>query len=259
MLPLSVDTFAIAAAVGANRLSGWSRWRISIIFAISEGGTPLIGLGLGSSVGQAVGGVAEYLSGGLLILLGGYLWWSDGDRDTDDDDDEAGKARRLVNARGLALVGLALSISLDELAIGFGFGLGTNLAEPATLIAVITIQALVVSQLGLFIGAWISELLRERIERLVGPILIFLGCYPLAEELIRTELVPTRGAVIVSILVIILAAVIMYRRFVPPVQKISAILSSDQRRPTFGVPDGQLGQPPSEQHRGYHIGDNHGS
>ncbi len=260
VLPLSVDTFAIAAAVGANRLSGWSRWRISMIFAISEGGTPLIGLGLGSSVGQAVGGVAEYLSGGLLILLGGYLWWSDGDRDADDDDDdEAGKARRLVNARGLALVGLALSISLDELAIGFSFGLGANLAEPATLIAIIAIQALVVSQLGLFIGAWISELLRERIERLVGPILIFLGCYPLAEELIRTELVPTRGAVIVSILVIILAAVIMYRRIVAPVRKISAILSSDQQRPTFGVPDGKLGQPPSGQHRGHHIGDNHGS
>lgn len=253
VLPLSVDTFAIAAAVGASKLSGWSRWRISMIFAIFESGTPLIGLGLGSSAGQAVGGVAEYLSGGLLVILGGYLWWSDAD------DDEAAKARRLVNARGLTLIGLALSISLDELAIGFGFGLGTNLATPTTLITVIAIQTLVASQLGLFLGAWISDRLRERIERLTGPILIFLGCYPLTEELIRTELVTTRSAIIVSILVIILAAVIMYRRFMSPVQKIPARLPSDQQRPTFGAPDDQLDRSRSGGYRGHRIGDHHGS
>jgi putative Mn2+ efflux pump MntP len=218
VLPLGVDTFAIAAAVGANRISGWSRWRISMIFAICEGGTPLIGLGVGSSIGQAVGGVAEYFSGLLLILLGGYLWWSDDndgggdDDDDDDDDDEAAKARRLINARGLALIGLALSISLDELAIGFSFGLGGTAAAPTTIIAVITIQALVVSQLGLCLGARISEGLRERIERIAGPILIFLGFYPLAETLLHNKLIPPRGAAITSIIVIILAAVIVCRR-----------------------------------------------
>jgi hypothetical protein len=157
-----------------------------------------------------VGGVAEYVSGGALILLGSYLWWSDGDRD--DDDDEVAKARRLINARGLALIGLALSISIDELAIGFSVGLGASLAAPTTIIAVITIQALVVSQLGLFLGAWINECLRERIECIVGPILIFLGFYFLAESLIRTELVAPRSAIIVSTLVIILFAGITYCR-----------------------------------------------
>lgn len=213
VLPLGVDTFAIAATVGANRISGWSRWRISMIFAICEGGTPLIGLGVGSSIGQAVGGVAEYFSGLLLILLGGYLWWSDdNDGDDDDDDDEAVKARRLINARGLALIGLALSISLDELAIGFSFGLGGTVAAPTTIIAVITIQALAVSQLGLCLGARISEGLRERIERIAAPILIFLGFYPLAEALLHNKVIPPRGAAITSIIVIILAVVIVCRR-----------------------------------------------
>jgi putative Mn2+ efflux pump MntP len=239
MLPLSVDTFAIAAAVGVNRLSGWSRWRISLIFAAFEGGTPLIGLGLGASAGQAVGGVAEYLSGGLLILLGCYLWRSDADHD----DDEAAKARRLINARGLTLIALALSISLDELAIGFSFGLGANLAAPITLVAVITVQTLAVSQLGLFLGARISERMRESIERIAGPILIFLGCYPLAEELIRTELVSTRGAAVVSTLVIVLTAVIMYRRFSAPTQTVTVISSDSQRRPVFGTPPGPFNQP----------------
>ena len=173
MLPLSLDTFAIAAAVGANRLSGWSKWRISMIFVIFEGGTPLANLGLGSSIGQAVGSVAEYISGSLLILLGGYLWWSN---TNPDDDDEATKSRRLINACGLALIGLALSISLEELAIGFSFDLGANVATPTTFIIVITIQALVASQLGLLLGTWIR-------------------CYPLSEALIRTKLVSTRSAV----------------------------------------------------------------
>jgi manganese efflux pump family protein len=205
VLPLGVDTFAITAAVGASRLSGWTQWRISAIFVIFEGGMPLVGLALGASIGHAIGGVTDYLSGGLLVLLGGYLWWAD------DDDDEVTKARRLTNARGLALVGLALSISLDELAIGFGFGFGTNLAVPTTIIAVIAIQTLVVSQLGLSLGARISERLREGIERLAGPILIFLGCYLLAEALIRIELVSTRDAVIAGILMLITAALTIYR------------------------------------------------
>jgi manganese efflux pump family protein len=265
VLPLSVDTFAIAAAVGADRLSGWRRWRTSMIFAIFEGGTPLIGLGLGSSIGQAVGGIAEYLSGALLILLGSYLWWSNAD--PDDDDDEATKTRRLINARGFALIGLALSISLDELAIGFSFGLGINITTPVFFIAIIAIQALVVSQLGLLLGAWISERLREDIECLVGPILIVLGCYSLAEALIRVEVAPTHGTTIVSTLVIVLATAIIYRCFA--VRAIPVSLSGKQL-PAFDTYPGELDQsaplhpkswryrittascPPSGQHRAHH-------
>ncbi|MGH3430804.1 MAG: manganese efflux pump MntP family protein, partial [Mycobacteriales bacterium] len=166
VLPLGVDTFAIAAAVGTSRPVGSARWRISAVFALCEGGMPLVGLALGASLGHTVGSVADYLSGGLLVLLGGYLWWDD------DDDDEVAKAQRLTSARGFALVGLALSVSLDELAIGFSLGLSADRIVPATIVAVIAfiaIQALVVSQLGLSFGVWIGELVRERIERVTGP------------------------------------------------------------------------------------------
>ncbi|MBW0009806.1 MAG: manganese efflux pump, partial [Pseudonocardiales bacterium] len=140
-LPLGVDTFAIAAAVSASRPIGSTRWRISAVFVLCEGGMPLVGLALGASIGQTVGSIAGYLSGGLLVLLGGYLWWAG------DDDDEVAKARKLTGAQGLALVGLALSISLDELAIGFSLGVGAEATVPATIVAVIAIQTLVVSQL----------------------------------------------------------------------------------------------------------------
>jgi putative Mn2+ efflux pump MntP len=202
VLPLGVDTFAVAAAVGASRPTGSTRWRISVVFVIFEGGMPLVGLALGASIGHTVGSVADYLSGGLLVLLGGYLWWAD------DDDDEIAKARRLTSAQGLALVGLALSISLDELAIGLGLGLGAETAIPATVlipatvVAVIAIQTLVVSQLGLSFGVRISERLRECIERLAGPMLIVLGIYLLAEALIHIGLVTACHAVAVGILIL---------------------------------------------------------
>jgi putative Mn2+ efflux pump MntP len=214
VLPLSVDTFAIAAAVGASRPTGSTRCRISAIFVLCEGGMPLVGLALGASIGHTVGNVADYLSGGLLILLGSYLWWANDD--DDQGDDEVAKARRLTSAQGLALVGLALSISLDELAIGLGLGLGglglgaeatiPATIVPATIVAGIAIQALVVSQLGLSFGVRISERLREGIEHLTGPMLVVLGSYLLAETLIHIGVVTTRHAVAVGILILVLSA-----------------------------------------------------
>lgn len=166
---------------------------------------PLVGLALGTSLGHTVGSVAEYLSSGLLVALGGYLWWAN-------DDDEVAKARRLTSAHGLVLVGLALSISLDELAIGFSLGLGAGLTIPATIVAVIAIQSLVVSQLGLSFGVRISEHVRERIEHFAGPMLVILGVYLLAETLIRIRLVTAGGAIVTSILMLIPGAVIVYLR-----------------------------------------------
>ncbi|MEO7195284.1 MAG: manganese efflux pump [Pseudonocardiaceae bacterium] len=202
VLPLGVDTFAIAAAVGASRLTGSTRWRISAVFVGCEAGMPLVGLALGASIGQTFGSIAGYLSGGLLALLGGYLWWAD------DDDGEVAKARRLTSARGLALLGLALSISLDELVIGFSLGLGAQAAMPpasaATIIAAIAIQTLVVSQLGLSVGARISERTREGIERLAGPLLIVLGGYLLAEALLGGGLVTAPQAAAIAILTLCL-------------------------------------------------------
>lgn len=49
MLPLGLDSFAVAAAMGASQaLTVWQRLRISLVFVIFEDGMPLIGLGLGA-------------------------------------------------------------------------------------------------------------------------------------------------------------------------------------------------------------------
>jgi putative Mn2+ efflux pump MntP len=222
VLPLGMDTFVIAAVVGGtSRLAGWVRWRISVIFVVFEGGMPLVGLALGASVGNAIGSIADYLSGGLLIALAGYLWWAEHDDDDDDDDDgEVAKARRLCSARGLALLGLALSISLDELAIGFGLGLGARdgpgLVRPVVIVAALAIQTLIVSQLGLVLGSRISNRFRERIEQLTSPGLACLGCYQVAETLLDAGLISVLDTVVGALLILTVPTVILSRRLLGP-------------------------------------------
>jgi manganese efflux pump family protein len=177
VLPLGLDSFAVAAAIGAAQATTASqRLRISLLFVIFEAGMPLIGLGLGTALAHGIGAIANYLAAAAVIGTGAWMLLSD-------DDDEEAKASRITTSRGLALIGLGISISMDELAIGFSIGL-TRL--PVTIvIAAIALQTFIVAQLGLAIGAKIAERWRERAERVAGIALIALGAYLIAKQLTR--------------------------------------------------------------------------
>ncbi len=177
VLPLGIDSFAVAAAIGAAQVTtAWQRLRISLLFVLFEGGMPLIGLGLGAALAHGIGQVADYVAAAAVIGVGGWMLFAD-------DEDEEDKAARITTSRGLALVGLGISISLDELAIGFSIGL-SRLPVIAVIVA-IALQAFIAAQLGLALGAKIAERWRERAERLAGIALILLGIYLIAEQLAR--------------------------------------------------------------------------
>ena len=177
VLPLGLDSFAVAAALGASQVTtAWQRLRISLVFVIFEGGMPLIGLVVGSALARGIGHVADYLAAAAVIGIGVWMLLAD-------NEDEEDKAGRIMASRGLALVGLGISISLDELAIGFGIGL--ERLPAGAVIAAIALQAFVAAQLGLAIGAKIAERWRERAERVAGIALILLGAYLIAQQLIR--------------------------------------------------------------------------
>jgi putative Mn2+ efflux pump MntP len=170
VLPLCLDTFAIAAAVGVQRPQRAERLRLGVLFAAFEGGMPLVGLVLGLAVAQLLAGAAEYVA--IAVLAAAGLWMLRGD-----DED----AENLRSARGLRLVLLGLSVSLDELAIGFTMGL---LQVPALLVAaLIALQAFLVSQLGFALGALVGERVREGAERLAGGLLILLALLLLVTRL----------------------------------------------------------------------------
>ncbi len=124
VLPLGLDSFAVAAALGAAQpLGRAARLRISLIFVAFEAGMPLIGLAAGGGLARLVGGTADYVAAAAVIGIGAWML-------ADRDDDEIDGARRLVGASGLAVIALGVSISLDELAIGFSLGLTRLPAVP---------------------------------------------------------------------------------------------------------------------------------
>ena len=177
VLPLGLDSFAVAAAIGAVRATtAAERLRISLIFVTFEGGMPLIGLGLGSVLARGIGSVANYAAAAAVIAIGAWMLLA-GEKDEDE------RAGRVLSSTGLALVALGLSISLDELAIGFSIGLVR--LPVAAVIAAIALQALVAAQLGLALGARIGERWRERAGQVAGIALILLGVYLVTEQALR--------------------------------------------------------------------------
>jgi putative Mn2+ efflux pump MntP len=175
VLPLGLDTFAVAAALGMIGVAPRRRLRISVLFTAFEAGMPLIGLALGVPLGHALGSAADYVAICVLLGFGLYTLLS-----TEKLEQE--RLGQLARMRGLGALLVGVSISLDELAIGFTLGL---LHLPAGLVIVlIAVQAFTVTQLGLRLGSRLSERLRERAERLAGAALTALGVVLLAEKLL---------------------------------------------------------------------------
>jgi putative Mn2+ efflux pump MntP len=175
VLPLGLDTFGVAAALGMAGIPASGRRRITLLFTGFEAGMPLIGLALGAPLGRTIGGAADYVAIAVLLAFGLYMLSAD-------EQDEEERLARLVQRRGAGALLLGISISLDELAIGFTLGL---LRLPAgTVVILIALQAFVITQLGLRLGSRLSERLREGAERLAGAALSGLGVVLLIEKLV---------------------------------------------------------------------------
>ena len=174
VLPLGLDTFAVAAALGALGIARGQRRRVTVLFASFEGAMPLVGLALGTPLGHLVGAAADYVAIGVLLAFAVYTLCGG--------EEEEAHLAELAHARGTTLLVLGLSISLDELAIGFTLGL---LRLPVVLVLVLIVaQALVLTQVGLRLGGRLSEGRREGAERLAGLALAVLALVLLTEKLL---------------------------------------------------------------------------
>lgn len=178
LLPLALDTFALAAALGVAGLERRDRLRVTLVFTAFEAGMPIVGILAGQLAGRLIGAWAGY-GGILFLLIAGALMLRPGK----DGDDESRRLRLLTHARGFAIIDLGLSISVDELTIGLSAGLlGLSIALTVIWIA---IQAFAAAQIGLRLGARVSEELRERSEKIAGVALILVAVALLALKLAK--------------------------------------------------------------------------
>jgi len=176
IVPLGLDTFAVAAALGIAGLRRQDRLRVSLLLTEFEVGMPLVGFFGGRLVGDVAGNAADYLAILVLIAVGVYMLWPKNEANQDK------RLGLLGRTHGLAAIGLGISISMDELAIGFTIGL---LGFPILLVVIlIGAQTFVVTQLGLRLGARVGERVREGAERLAGVALTVLGVVLAVEKLL---------------------------------------------------------------------------
>jgi putative Mn2+ efflux pump MntP len=168
LLPLALDTFALAAALGMAGLERSDRLRITVVFTAFEAGMPIVGMLIGRAAGTFLGAWAGYAGIAFLLLAGALLL-----RPGKDESDETRRLRLLSHARGLAILDLGLSISVDELTIGLSAGLlGLSILLTVLWIGV---QAFVATQIGFRLGSRLSEELRERAEWVAGAALILVA------------------------------------------------------------------------------------
>ncbi len=178
LLPLALDTFALAAALGVAGLERRDWLRVSLIFTAFEAGTPIAGIALGRLIGGVLGTYAGY-AGILFLFLAGLILLRPGR----DEDDDTKRLRLLARARGLAIIDLGISISTDELTIGLSAGLlGLSIAVTVIWIA---IQAFVAGQVGLRFGERVGEAVRERSEQVAGVALILVAAVLLVLRLLN--------------------------------------------------------------------------
>lgn len=235
-LPLCLDTFAVAFAVlGEMRLTRTQRIRVIVLLIAFEAGMPLVGIALGAPLTHLVSSpthlvfdpyqvgssaeatqlrhayqahlaeradltfVGRYVVPIVVpVVVGvlGLLMLDESLNDDDDDDDEAGKARALVGARGLSVIGLGLGISVDELVVGFTLSF-SSLPVPLV-ITTIVIQAFLAIMIGQLLGrkarAGSPRLSVERIttgsKMLAGSALLALSAVLLVGPPVASHLLP---------------------------------------------------------------------
>ena len=75
VLPLGLDTFAVAAALALAGKPAKERLRVSARFTAFAAGRPIVGLLVGAAAGQAVIGIADYVATAALLLPGASMLW----------------------------------------------------------------------------------------------------------------------------------------------------------------------------------------
>jgi putative Mn2+ efflux pump MntP len=234
-LPLCLDNFAVSFAVlGEMRLTRAQRIRIIALFIAFETVMPLAGMAVGAPLAHLTGTphhvffdpyqfgstaeahqlsqayrthladtvdltfVGRYILPIVVpVVVGGLgLLMLDEAFNDDDDDDEAAKARELVAARGLSVIGLGLGISVDELVVGFT--LGYSKFPAFAVITAIVIQSFLAIIVGQIVGRKARNgslrLSSERIttgsKLIAGGVLVTLSAALLVGPPIVTHLLP---------------------------------------------------------------------
>lgn len=166
-LSVGLGNFAASIAIGTQGINKVMRIKVAVVFGLFETSMPILGLVLGQQLASKLGGKANLIGGGLLILTGLYMIYSSLKKT----DENYVKKASSDGTWSLLITGLSLSI--DNLIVGFS--LGTRHQPLLLAVVVIGITSIVLALAGLELGKLLSSKVEEYSEVLSGGILILVG------------------------------------------------------------------------------------
>jgi putative Mn2+ efflux pump MntP len=162
-LAVAIGNFAVATAFGLTGASRRAQLEVALVFALFEGGMPLVGLLLGRQLSGGLGGAA-HPAGGVLLGLTGLYGLVTGLRPAREPGNRA--AGQTSGAWRLRLWLSALALSLDNLVAGFA--LGAYHVPPVAALCTFAVAGGGLSLLGVELGRRASGLLSRQVAGLPG-------------------------------------------------------------------------------------------
>lgn len=179
-LALGTDAFALAVGIGVTGIRKNRIILISIVVCLFHVFMPLIGLGIGTVLGNLIGDIATVIGAVVLILIGlNMLWEVLKERNQKLSFSKAKKRLNLSARKSTSvdsfwgLIMLAASVSIDALSVGFG--LGALKAQIWGTVMVLGIVAGIMTALGFYLGRGLGSWMGEKAEIAGGIILVAVG------------------------------------------------------------------------------------
>ncbi|MBP5547988.1 MAG: manganese efflux pump [Bacteroidales bacterium] len=148
---------------------------MALIFALFQGGFPLIGALLGIAFRDMIASVDHWVAFCLLVAVGGkMIFEAIGNKPESEQLD-------LSKIGVLCLLGIATSI--DAFVVGIGLGLDNTMPRVLFIVSVIGTVTFIVSLIGVYLGKR-NIPIKERVASIIaGLVLIGLGAYTLYEHI----------------------------------------------------------------------------
>lgn len=161
---LGLSNLAAAVGVGISGVDARVRIRVGLVFGLFEAVMPVLGLVAGHPVARAVGSVAAYAGGAVLVAAGGLSVYRARTAPTES---------TAVPGRAGPLVATAAALSVDNLVVGFGLAAQpVGLLEAALVIGGVSAT---MSLVGLEAGHRLGRAVERWSAELSGALLILVG------------------------------------------------------------------------------------
>ena len=173
---LSFDTFAVSLSCGVaqSKILFRQAARVAAIMALFQGGLPVLGFYLGSTISNYVELIDHWLAFSLLSILG-IRMIIEGFKKRD-------RLRKINITRMSVLITMAIGTSIDAFTVGISFGLlQAGIWFEALTIGLVTFLA---SMIAIRIGKAAGKMLGRTVEIIGGLLLFGIGIKILLEHTI---------------------------------------------------------------------------